>query len=59
MIVALLSLLRRHKPNQAPAVKEATQLRDVQFEEWGTVMREVDRVQKLADGKPRPHRAGH
>lgn len=59
MIGALLGLLRRHKSEQAPAVKEATQLRDSQFEEWGTVMREVDRVQKLAEGKPRPHRAGH
>lgn len=53
MIGVLLSFFRRHKPEQAPAVQEATQLRDAQFEEWGTVMREVDRVQKLAKGKPR------
>jgi hypothetical protein len=56
MIRLLLSLFRRHKPEQAPAVKEAREKRDSQFEEWGTVMREVDRVQKLAKG---PARGGH
>ena len=58
MIDGLLSLFRhRHPPEAAPAVKEATTVRDAQFEEWGNVMHEVERVQTIAAGKPRHAKA--
>lgn len=58
MIDGLLHLFRhRHRPEAAPAVKEALTVRDAQFEEWGNVMHEVERVQILAQGIQRHAKA--
>lgn len=50
-------LLRLRPNGPEPAAQQAKQVQEKQFEEWGTVMREVDRVQNLAKG--RPHGARH
>lgn len=49
--------LLRLPVRKAPAVKEAEQVQDEQFREWANVMREVERVQKIADHPRRraPH----
>jgi hypothetical protein len=52
VIIWLLRLFRRRK-STAPAVREATQVRDRQFGEWDSVMREIERVQTIARGEPR------
>jgi hypothetical protein len=59
MIAFLLALLHRHRPEQAPAVKDAKQRRDAQFSEWDNVMREVDRVQKVVKAPRQTPRGQH
>ena len=45
--------LFRPPVRKAAVVKEAEQVADKQFREWDSVLREVERVQKLADRSPR------
>lgn len=46
-------LLRRHKPEQAPVVKEAQRAQDARFDAWADTLAEVKRVEHMVNGKQR------